>query len=458
MQAPTRSKMSKGLPIIAFVLGVLVFGYWRALQPKIQIASEAEIRSVLPPELLLEPPLDMPAKQRFKQLVTLASSLDLRAVAQLGMSRSRPVARLETSRQIWQAHPNLLSDLSKLLKPGSIQYPAYHMGDMAETSAFTWLKTLSRFLRESAQFRAEQGDFQACVQMIGLDVRLSDQLRASDGPLITYQVATGLGSDISRAIATLASTRGFPASACKLLLDVLPPSPNPDEDLAKGIRSDFLSFSYKVLPDPTKSIASILSGSPSDQSLRARDVPVGTYDAFETAKEMGATVQTEMNNARHPLSQFDRSPLNRIKKELTGLPIGVDQGKPDGFAKSWDTLKYRVAMNNTENSIGRQVLASDAVTTSTDVEESDRWRGYRDLVRILLASRVYRADHGGMLPDSASDLVPLLGTWPTDPFNGKPMIYTPKKEVVYSVGKNLLDDGGQIGEFRESKDLGISLK
>ena len=79
--------------------------------------------------------------------------------------------------------------------------------------------------------------------------------------------------------------------------------------------------------------------------------------------------------------------------------------------------------------------------------------------RVFLASRVYRAAHGGTLPATTAGFLPLVGAWPQDPYNGKPMIYNAKTEKVYSVGENLVDDGGDFGiDLSKSLDIGISLK
>jgi hypothetical protein len=92
---------------------------------------------------------------------------------------------------------------------------------------------------------------------------------------------------------------------------------------------------------------------------------------------------------------------------------------------------------------------------------SCRWRTLRNATRVFLATRVYRAAHGGALPSNPQALLPLLGAWPIDFYDGKPMRYDAKKEVVYAVGKNLVDDGGDFGmrlNDPNAKDIGLSLK
>jgi hypothetical protein len=62
--------------------------------------------------------------------------------------------------------------------------------------------------------------------------------------------------------------------------------------------------------------------------------------------------------------------------------------------------------------------------------------------RLLLALKAYKLEKG-KLPATLAELVPeYLDSVPLDDYDGKPMRYNAAKRVVYSVGKNLADDGG----------------
>ncbi len=86
--------------------------------------------------------------------------------------------------------------------------------------------------------------------------------------------------------------------------------------------------------------------------------------------------------------------------------------------------------------------------------------------RALLAVERYRAEHGTR-PVGLGDLVPdELAEITMDPFDGKPLRYKADlggAVVVYSVGRNRADDGGEVGRFsppgsedqRLSPDVGL---
>ncbi|MCR9119854.1 MAG: general secretion pathway protein GspG, partial [bacterium] len=71
-----------------------------------------------------------------------------------------------------------------------------------------------------------------------------------------------------------------------------------------------------------------------------------------------------------------------------------------------------------------------------------------------LAIELYRREHG-KLPAELSDLVPdFLDEVPIDPFTGDPLIYRVDEDaiVIYSVGRNGVDDGGVVNKEGEPLD------
>ena len=66
----------------------------------------------------------------------------------------------------------------------------------------------------------------------------------------------------------------------------------------------------------------------------------------------------------------------------------------------------------------------------------------------------WRAMHDGKLPESLAALVPsLLPEVPQDPFDGQPLRYKslPRGYVVYSIGRDMKDDGGKEQPLRSAK-------
>ena len=63
--------------------------------------------------------------------------------------------------------------------------------------------------------------------------------------------------------------------------------------------------------------------------------------------------------------------------------------------------------------------------------------------QLLLALKIYQIRHN-KLPESLSELVPeFFPQIPLDDFDGKPFRYLPGKKLIYSVGPDLKDSGGE---------------
>ena len=69
----------------------------------------------------------------------------------------------------------------------------------------------------------------------------------------------------------------------------------------------------------------------------------------------------------------------------------------------------------------------------------------------MIAVEKFRLEHGGRLPESLQELTFADPTWGIDPFTDEPLKYRRNEVgyIVYSVGKNEVDDGGEIVEKRK---------
>lgn len=62
--------------------------------------------------------------------------------------------------------------------------------------------------------------------------------------------------------------------------------------------------------------------------------------------------------------------------------------------------------------------------------------------RLVVAIHRYRREHGTLPPDLDALVPDFLDTVPTDPYDGKPFRYDPERAIVYAVGTNGVDNGG----------------
>lgn len=105
-------------------------------------------------------------------------------------------------------------------------------------------------------------------------------------------------------------------------------------------------------------------------------------------------------------------------------------------------LRKRWAHRLVGNALGYEVF-TDLEQTQDYLENAFVTRVELALLRVRVAMERYRLQHGKWPPD-LSALVPVyLSEVPVDPMDGKPIRYEVKRRVIYSVGKDFVDDGGE---------------
>ncbi len=104
------------------------------------------------------------------------------------------------------------------------------------------------------------------------------------------------------------------------------------------------------------------------------------------------------------------------------------------------------------------VLLLPAVNAVFDA--SARGTGITECADTAIAIEFYRREHGE-LPKTLTELVPkFLDTVPIDPMDGKPLRYVVNDDgyVLYSVGRNRIDDGGVMGDERLDEAFSVKTR
>jgi hypothetical protein len=119
-----------------------------------------------------------------------------------------------------------------------------------------------------------------------------------------------------------------------------------------------------------------------------------------------------------------------------------------------------------EQSAGLDPLAAQRYQISINViptmragfEANARTQALRDLLLVAIAAKRYRLARGEYPPDLEA-LGEFLGAVPIDPYDGEPlrMVRDEQELVLYSIGRNGRDDGGQSVDPSEP-DIVVRLK
>ena len=120
----------------------------------------------------------------------------------------------------------------------------------------------------------------------------------------------------------------------------------------------------------------------------------------------------------------------------------VDYSDMPGWPQEMKTWRDAVGLLLSGDPLGR-IITGLLVPAFKRVQKAKCRRELRvAAIRTLLALKTYKMEHGD-LPPSLEALVPTyLDEVPRDPFDGKSLRYSREKNILYSVGEDLEDNGG----------------
>ena len=151
------------------------------------------------------------------------------------------------------------------------------------------------------------------------------------------------------------------------------------------------------------------------------------------------------------LSDIDFATCLGLMREIVGV---AEKPHPDRLRamRAFD-LDNRIESLPNSYMMTRRLMPTCVRATEEDAKDAARLRA----ARVALAVERYRRTRGP-LPETLSDLVPdFLDAVPQDPFDGEPLRYKRLEVgyVVYSVGPNEADDGGN-GRMVEGEDYDVT--
>ncbi len=155
------------------------------------------------------------------------------------------------------------------------------------------------------------------------------------------------------------------------------------------------------------------------------------HDLNQLAEGLGYKLSSRftihLNRTIHSAAKITRETLKAIDQGQLSLPPS-------------NTGSSNLGLNT--NYHGRKLIREHFSTWETILGISLQLDAKKSATILALNCELYRRKHGD-LPDTLDDLVPdYIKAVPADPFDGKPLRYDKKKKIIYSVGENQKDDGG----------------
>ena len=446
----------------------------------------ATLASGAEPELARRPPDAVPMvveSGSWTQTVALLQLPDddgLREAVRLAgnLNTNMPVGEARARLDQWIASKAApLAQLSHLIRTGKIELPAagWLNGDHLDTLG--GLMGASRLKVIVARGQAERGVHAEAAREFVEIFTLGSQIGAARGPVMANLFATAIQPRALNGVRWLASREGVSEEVLEGMLRNLPAAGGGDPDLAQTYRTELAVILVPELrkiemlaASPTNPfpyhVSSVLDLSNTLATAatffrRCEQNALGTWperdrnisddanrlvmlapgdDPFDMIQVWNLLAVSEPKAARRwrRLQRFGLMPL------LTLSPRPED----GEAARQW--LYMERHRKKQPNLLGNSLVASTMSLEPQLLRISVERRTDVSLTRAYLALLLVQSRTGSW-PAALSDpgVTALLGQPPVDLFSMQPLRYSREKGMLWSVGKNELDDGGDAKERRD---------
>ncbi len=275
-------------------------------------------------------------------------------------------------------------------------------------------KKLSQLAQVRENFLLHNGQAVAGFDQIVQHIQIGQRLQNSQSLLIGYLVGTAVHSmGLSQMQRWVGKTQLTPLQLTDYIRRIEPPSDQASTAFAKAIKSE-----YQCL---TGTLEALRSG---------RLVDTETGDNYPRLPRF-----LPVYNASQTRSLFAENALRLVK----AAPRHYNEAKLPDFETHRPGMVSLILSGNLS---GQVLFYMTWPAVSGSLTKKCQADVQLQATRTILALRAYQLTHG-QLPADLNALVPeFLAAVPVDDFDGQPLRYSAEKKIVYSVGKDLKDDGG----------------
>ena len=300
----------------------------------------------------------------------------------------------------------------------------------------------------------EEGDYSAAAREVTAILRIGQMVNAGGGTCFQQLIGAGAQSVGLLGMRSLCAMRGTPLTVMRDLLDAVPGAPLRDVNLLAAYRVDcgldtmrsLREFERRAL-DPTNRFPIRISR---------------VLDLDATSNLLASFQSRIVSNAlcswpdRDRQIEQDAAKLMDMEGQFESLSYAIKlesaiKWKP-GDRESRELWKDLEQAGRKQPNIYGRLHAGMSVTASAGaLTLSVRYRTYVNLTRAYIALCIVRKETGKW-PESLEAVRPLLKDLPVDLFSDKPVHYSREKGILWSVGPDEVDDGGD-----PQKDLVVPL-
>jgi hypothetical protein len=307
-------------------------------------------------------------------------------------------------------------------------------------------REMAELLTYDSKLAATQGDGTRCVQDISAVIHLANQVHRHDGFLITGLISNSifwsavdqtqriLHQDPSVFSDAQLQALAHELAGPKVAADFLNVA---DErlsmlDIIQRVYTDDGHADGRMTPAGIRLLSMFPSAAvPTEHGAEKALGPV-TILVIASRKEL----QTEYDRGWNAFDSAAHRPLREVDINALEAPAALYRNSRFAVAKY-------------------ALLGAFAPAMLSPLVRAEKCLGERDGTEVGLALELYRRHHGEY-PKDLSALVPsMLPEIPADRITGEPVHYrlVDGKPLIYSVGADRVDDGGQPATIRHSTDL-----
>ena len=287
-------------------------------------------------------------------------------------------------------------------------------------------------LQSKASNDMDAGNRNAAVEMSKMEVSLYPMLDQSVGMDIAEYNKDSESMDQYK-LANSLSVAGFNAQELQSILDSwhsLPTESNWAHDaLRRTLSTDFVPL---VLDQDRRFKLLAMLAIP-------HDLPVDEKGTIQEANKIFLAVDKNLKGDYAHRDTYPETALSSLSKEIDPLLEG------DAFENqsTFQALQTRWTLWRHPNVTGKYLIYHEMPEVLAFQKNVFRNRTNIEADRLQLALTVYEKSHGSTAKD-LNDLVTskILPSVPIDPYSGQPFRYDPARNLIWSVGEDGKDDGG----------------
>ncbi len=339
---------------------------------------------------------------------------DVKTLAQL-----KPGDDLTVARKVLAENADALRKLDEALSRPALQFEEFT--SLSQSIPYgKGLGDLGRLRIIEAAVLFEDGEETRALESLIETVNFGSRISSGEGVLIHWLIGVSIARQALAQLQRFAPASSLTSADYRALTGELERTSRLAASLPEAIRREFPGIAGAidiVWKDPSK-LRDVASGDAGSAPLR---LPVHALLRRNQSRRIWAEALREiMDAASHPNSESaGRTPtLQRFSSE------------------------HRNRLIFSTNAVGNVLLGIALPVYGSVQKHKSKIATDAQMTSTLLALRAWWLDHG-VLPERLDELVPkYLPSVPLDDFDGEPLRYSREKRVLYSIGEDLIDNGG----------------